>query len=438
MRNFFVKNITWVYISALICFAYSTLLSAIPDQVYLTEGETLSLDVKLPVTLAVGVSTGEGKNNEDNEENEENGLTAMADLGETTYETIKQREATTGEELSLGEHVITCYLFGLFPVKQASLTVVKEREAYASGHVTGIYGKAGGVLVLGTGKVESADGSYVSPAENILNEGDYITAVNGEEIEKKEELVAAINKYGADPLILSVYRQEEKIEVSVSPVAADAESENDYMLGIWVKDDMAGIGTISYYDEEGNYGALGHGITDGQTGELLRLSEGRLYFAEILKINRGERGNPGELEGVIYYTGRNLIGSVENNTDTGIYGTLGKTYYEKSSSEDTLYRVGYKQEVQTGSAVLISDVSGEKKKYSIEIEALDYASEGNKGIRFRVDDEELIALTGGIVQGLSGSPIIQNGKLVGAVTHVLISDPTRGYGVFVENMLNDF
>jgi stage IV sporulation protein B len=427
MRTFFVKNITWIYLSALICFAYATMLSAIPEQVYLTEGETLSLDVKLPVTLAVDVSAGDG---------EDSGRTAMADLGETTYETIKNREATTGEELSLGEHELTCYLFGLFPVKQARLTVVEAGEVYASGHVTGIYGKSGGVLVLGTSKVESADGSYVSPSENLLTEGDYITAVNGEEIDKKEELVTAVNECGSDPLILTVYRQDEEIEVSVSPVAADAEAENDYMLGIWVKDDMAGIGTITYYSGEGNYGALGHGITDGQTGELLRLSEGRLYFAEILKINRGERGNPGELEGVIYYTGRNLIGSVENNTDTGIYGTFCKTYYEKSSSEDTLYRVGYKQEVQTGSAVLISDVSGESRSYQLEIDSLDYTSGSNKGIRFHVVDDDLIALTGGIVQGLSGSPVIQNGKLVGAVTHVLISDPTRGYGVFIENMIN--
>jgi stage IV sporulation protein B len=302
--------------------------------------------------------------------------------------------------------------------------------------VTGIYGKAQGVLVLGTSPVETADGSYVSPAENILSAGDYITAVNGRAVEEKEELVQAVNEEGANPLVLTLWRQEEQIEVEVAAVAAAPEQDNDYMLGIWVKDDMAGIGTITYYRDNTQFGALGHGISDGQTGDLLRLSDGRLYFAEILQIMRGKRGNPGEIEGVIYYGKEDRYGLVESNEETGIYGTLSEDYFRACSQADTLYQVGYQQEVQTGAAVLLSDVSGEAASYHIVIDSLDYTSSvSNKGIRFHVDDEELLALTGGIVQGLSGSPIIQNGKIVGAVTHVLVNDPTRGYGIFIENML---
>jgi stage IV sporulation protein B len=337
----------------------------------------------------------------------------------------------------VGEHELTCYLLGVLPVKEVALTVVEGERLYASGHVTGIYGKAQGVLVLGTSQVETADGSYTSPAENLITPGDYITAVNGRAIEEKEELVQAINEDGANPMVLTLWRQEEQIEVEVTAVAAAPDTGNDYMLGIWVKDDMAGIGTISYYDADAQFGALGHGISDGQTGDLLRIAAGRLYFADIRGIKRGERGDPGELEGVIYYGSENQIGSVESNTDIGIYGVLAESYYQACSKEDSSYPVGYKQDVQAGAAVLLSDVSGESCCYHIVIDSFDYsASDRNKGIRFHVDDEDLISLTGGIVQGLSGSPIIQNGKIVGAVTHVLVSDPTRGYGIFIENMTN--
>jgi stage IV sporulation protein B len=424
MRRFFAVffgNITWIYLSVLFCFAYATLLGAIPEHVYLEVGQELALDQKLPVTLAV--NTG--------------GQAVMADVGQSTYETVREREDSTCEELAVGEHALTCYLFGVIPVKEVALTVVESESLYASGHVTGIYGKAQGILVLGTSPVETADGSYVTPAENLLFAGDYITAVNGKAVDEKEEFVQAVNEEGAAPMVLTLWRQEEQIEVEVTAAAAAPEQENDYMLGIWVKDDMAGIGTITYYNESSQFGALGHGIGDGQTGELLRLSSGRLYFAEILQILRGKRGNPGEIEGVIYYGKENRFGSVESNTDTGIYGTLSQTYYQACSREDDAYPVGYKQELQTGAAVLLSDVSGKACSYHIVIDSLDYtATKSNKGIRFHVDDEDLLSLTGGIVQGLSGSPIIQNGKIVGAVTHVLVNDPTRGYGIFIEEMIN--
>jgi stage IV sporulation protein B len=362
----------------------------------------------------------------------------MADVGESTYEALQERDRSTCEELSVGEHRLTCYLLGVIPIREVALTVVEGESLYASGHVVGIYGKAAGVLVVGTSAVEAADGSYVTPAENLVFAGDYITAVNGTAVTAKEELVETVTAYGADPLTLTLWRQEEQIKVKVTAAPAPADSENDYVLGIWVKDDMAGIGTLTYYNAAGDYGALGHGISDGQTGELLKISSGRLYFADIIGIKRGKYGDPGELEGVIYYAKGNLLGSITGNTEEGIFGTLASGWCEAESLVDDSYPVGYKQEVTPGAAVLLSDVSGETCCYHIVIDSLDYSgSAGNKGIRFHVDDENLLALTGGIVQGLSGSPIIQNGKLVGAVTHVLVNDPTRGYGIFIETMLEN-
>lgn len=421
MRHFLkcaFENLIWIYLCALLCFSYATMMDAIPDRVYLEEGQKLALDQKLPVVLSE--TTGE--------------KTVMADTGASTFASLQERKsAGSCDSLKEGLHKVTCYLFGLFPVKEVEVSVVPQKSVYAGGQVVGIYGATQGILVLGSSQIEKPDGGFAEPAEHILRAGDYITSVNGLEIEKKEELVRCVQDCQGERLVLTLWRGNEQISVSVTPVMA---KNGSYMLGIWVKDDMAGIGTLTYFEQDLDFGALGHGIGDGQSGELLRLSDGRLYRAEVFGIQKGERGTPGELEGMLYYGAKNQIGQVSSNSDLGIYGKLKKDYYIQLLTEDSLYPVGYKQEVSTGSAVILSDASGEPAMYHIVIDSLDYTpADSNKGIHFHVDDENLIALTGGIVQGLSGSPIIQNGRIVGAVTHVLVSDPTRGYGIFIENML---
>ena len=226
----------------------------------------------------------------------------------------------------------------------------------------------------------------------------------------------------------------------MTPVLAKTGGENNklnYMLGIWVRDDMAGIGTMTYYDDNGNYGALGHGIGDGETGELLKLDKGYLYEADILGIKRGQRGDPGELEGVISYRKTSMLGTVRQNSDIGIYGKLNDEYINEIKDKNKPYLLGFKQDLKTGEAYIISDVSGERQAYHIMMDSFDYSpSDRNKGIHFYVDDERLLSLTGGIVQGMSGSPIIQDGRIVGAVTHVLIQDSSRGYGIFIDEMLS--
>ena len=328
------------------------------------------------------------------------------------------------------------------------------QELLVGGQVVGIQISTRGVLVAGLSEVETTDGVYREPSENLVFAGDYIVAVNGEPIEEKEELIQQVNAFGADKLTLTLWRGEELIDVSVQAVRVSNDpkktdsrnkavtesgsNSSNYMLGLWVKDDMAGIGTLTYYDENGNFGALGHGIGDGETGELLRIKRGLLYDAQILDIQKGKRGTPGELQGAVNYGRSNEIGSVASNTDIGIYGTLKTERLDAFSQEDDLYPVGYKQDVKLGDAVMLSDASGELGTYHITIDSLDYSpTDTNKGIRFHVDDAKLLDLTGGIVQGLSGSPIIQNGRIVGAVTHVLVNEPTQGYGIFIENMLEN-
>lgn len=412
------KNIIGIYLCILGCFAYTTMMQSIPDHVYLEEGETLKLDKKLPVTLTLSDSR----------------KTAMAEIGEKTCEMVKKEYTTeTCRQFAQGEYTLTCYLLGILPVKEVQVSVVDAQSLYASGHVVGIYGQAQGVLVMGSSPIETADGSMQEPAEHIVFPGDYITAVNHTPVTEKEELIAAVNRCKNASMVLSLYRGAEQIDVSIT--AAEAK-DGRYQLGLWVKDDMAGIGTLTYYNAKGNFGALGHGIGDGKTKDLLRLSDGKLYRAQILGIKKGRRGDPGEIEGMVFYGKSDQIGSVSSNTAIGIYGTLTETFRQTQQETDQSYPIGYKQEIKTGEAQILSDVSGERRTYRIMIDDLDYSpSDDNKGIRFHVEDNDLLALTGGIVQGLSGSPILQNGKIIGAVTHVLVNDPTKGYGIFVEAMV---
>ena len=201
-----------------------------------------------------------------------------------------------------------------------------------------------------------------------------------------------------------------------------------------VRDDTQGIGTMTYIDMNGNFGALGHGISDSDTGGVVQIEDGALYETSILGIEKGTFGKPGVMSGVIYYGPGSVLGTIHSNTEEGIFGTVNERF--KQTAKADAIPIGYRQDVKKGTAYIRSDVSGIVKDYEIEIQKVDYTTaHKNKGMVIKVTDPELLAITGGIVQGMSGSPIIQDGKLIGAVTHVFIQDSTRGYGIFIENML---
>ena len=270
-----------------------------------------------------------------------------------------------------------------------------------------------------------------APAENILKAGDYILSVNGEKVAEKEDLQRLVQQNGAEKEILTINRNGESIEVGVTPVQ---NKNGTYMLGAWVRDDLAGIGTLTYYKEDGTYGALGHAVSDGDVGGRIQMREGYVYNAQIIGVKKGQKGNPGELSGMIRYQSADCLGTIEENTDIGIYGKLDGNIAALPRGD--YYNICYKQDIKQGPATIICGFTGEKKEYAIEIESLDYSGrEANKGILFRVTDEQLLDMTGGIVQGMSGSPILQDGKIIGAVTHVFVSDSSMGYGIFIENMV---
>lgn len=310
-----------------------------------------------------------------------------------------------------------------------------EQFVYPLGEIVGIYMECDGVFVIDTCDIETKDNNFVSPAGSVLRAGDYILEVNGILLEEKETLVNQVNTCKGEPLELTIVRGETTFKTSVTPVLG---KNGKYMLGIWVKDDLAGVGSITYYTQEGDFAALGHGMGDGVTKDLLSVKGGDIFISEIVGIEKGQKGAPGEVKGIIYYGVNNHLGELDTNSGEGIYGVLDQEDRNRFLVECDAYEVGGKEEIEVGKAQIISSVSGMRQIYDIEITYVDYlAMNSNKGLHIQVTDETLLELTGGIVQGMSGSPIIQNGKLVGAVTHVLINDPTKGYGIFIDEMIEE-
>lgn len=329
-------------------------------------------------------------------------------------------------------YAIKCSAFGVIPVKEIQVDVEERQKVYPGGFPIGIYMKTKGVLIVGTGEVCDVDGNKQEPVGDLVQSGDYILAVNHIPVMEKEQVVDQMNQAVGGSVELSVLRNNEIIELNV-PVVQTGDSE--YKAGIWIRDDTQGIGTLTYWKEDGSFGALGHGISDIDTSTLLSLEEGNLYQTEIKGISKGESGMPGEVTGVIRYQDEYIIGSINSNTELGIFGD-GFCGCDDSDAVQEI-EVGYKQEIKPGDAVILSKVDGELKAYDIQIEKLNLNSgDANKGMVIRVTDPQLLELTGGIIQGMSGSPILQNGRIVGAVTHVFVNDPTKGYGIFIENMLD--
>jgi len=319
-----------------------------------------------------------------------------------------------------------------FGVKEVSVQVVDKKKVIPGGIPIGIYLETEGVYVVGTGQVESADGLNYEPAYQIVQSGDYILAVNGKQVHDKSELIACVQACRTDTMVLKLLRGSQEIQVRMSAVQT---KKDGYKLGIWVKDDIQGIGTLTYVTDDLQFGALGHGITDSDTGELLEISGGYLYDTSILEIVKGEKGTPGELSGMITYSDRHIRGSIAKNTFAGIFGFTDALVANQVMTQPV--DVAFKQEIVPGTAYIRSSISGELKEYEVQIQDVRLnEGDANKGMVFQVTDPALLSLTGGIIQGMSGSPILQNGKLIGAVTHVFVNDPTKGYGIFAETMIN--
>ncbi len=267
-----------------------------------------------------------------------------------------------------------------------------------------------------------------APGVPALRCGDRIIAINGCEVHSAKEVKELIGKSGGESVTIAAMRGETPLKLEMMP----KEDGGEWRLGITLKDMTAGIGTITFIDPDtGEFGGLGHGICDSESGAVIDMESGSAMEVVLGGIHKGAVGCPGELSGIMT---DKTIGSIYINTEAGVFGKLDTTSLEGCGKS---YEIAHKSEVCLGEATIISTVkNGKKAEYKVEIYEIDQTSTGSKSFRIRVKDPALIAITGGIVRGMSGSPIIQNGKLVGAVTHVLVADPTEGYGIFIENMLN--
>ena len=372
---------------------------ALPDQFYVSKGQSLQLDPKYWVEA---VSTSNSRSG-----------TSQVDASEN---------ATYSMELRL---------FGMIPVKQVQVNVVDQSEVVVCGTPFGIKMFTDGVLVIGASDV-ICNGNSVNPAENAgIKVGDVIVKMNGAKVYTNEDVGKIVEGSEGKSVSVTYQRNGQTLYTDLYPALSD--DGQGYKAGIWVRDSTAGIGTMTFYDPSAKvFGGLGHAICDVDTGKIMPLSSGDIVGVTITGVKKGEAGSPGELKGG--FVESQQLGELSLNGETGVYGMI----ENPSLIQGTALPVAFKQEVKAGKAQIITTLDGQSaEKFEVMIEEVNYDDNNpTKNMVVKITDPQLLSKTGGIVQGMSGSPIIQDGKLIGAVTHVFVNDPTKGYGIFAENMLS--
>lgn len=338
--------------------------------------------------------------------------------------------------LKIGKTHIQVKLLGLVPIRNVKVDVIPKTKVMPGGQSVGVRLNTKGVLVVGLEEIKGIDEKKHNPAREAgLNIGDSILAINNIKIKDAAHVTNIINKNTNSETTLKIKRGDRIFHVKIKPVKSIDEGE--YRIGLWVRDKTAGVGTLTFYHPDTmEFGALGHAITDVDTGLLLTIDKGEIVKSKVASIQQGKRGRPGEIKGIFYETSK-PIGYLEKNTYFGIYGKVYKPI------ENSIYKkpieIAYQSQIKTGKATILTTTdNNEIKEYEVYIEKVNrQRTPSTKSMIIRVTDKKLLRKSGGIVQGMSGSPIIQNGKLVGAVTHVFVNDPTKGYGLFIEWMIKE-
>lgn len=326
-------------------------------------------------------------------------------------------------------------LFNLIPIKNQKVKILKTDTVLVGGSAIGLVLKTNGVLVVGSSPVSTAEGEKDVLNDNVLQVGDVITQIENETVSDGKSISKIVNeeKNRGRELEVKLMRKNKEITTRLK-ACYDVKSEN-FKMGVWVRDDASGIGTLTFVNKNNRFGALGHPICDSDTRTKINLKDGKVYNCSILGVNKGSAGCPGEIKG-LFMQGKNEQGVVEKNNEYGVFGSLNEDSSLLSSLSEM--SVGGRLSVKPGKAQIRCCIDGTNvETFDIEIIKTNYQNYSNdKSMVIRVIDEDLIARTGGIVQGMSGSPILQNNKIVGAVTHVFVSDSTKGFGVYIDWMLN--
>ncbi len=332
---------------------------------------------------------------------------------------------------------IEIQLLGKITLRNVELITLDDIEVIPVGKIVGLKLYTNGVLVVGMSEIEDESSRLVKPYENTnIQEGDMIIEINGEEIESIQNLKTVVNNTSGNDVEIKLLRDGTTVVVSnIKPVKV---SKDEYKLGLWVKDAATGVGTMTYYEPKSNkFALLGHGITDADTNSLIYIDSGELVTSKVVSVKKGASGEPGEIRGTILK--QKTIGKVNKNTNFGVFGEL-EDLTTLNIDTSKKYKIALRNEIKEGSAKILcsTDDSNKVQEYEIEIEKVYTDNDSNnKSMLIRITDDKLIEKTGGIIRGLSGAPIIQNGKFIGAVTNVLVSNPKIGYGIFADLMIKE-
>lgn len=406
MKKYRLLKIFLLLVILLISYIYAIVIGYIPDRIVLFEGE----EIDLPSIF--GLSFRDNSNEE------------LVEVSSTTSQKISEEIGVSKMQVSL---------FNNFFVKSVDVDVLPRTTVIPVGNLAGVKLYTNGVLVVGMSEIQGDDNRMYKPYEETgIEEGDTIVAINDSTIHSTEDLIQCVNMSSGNELEIEYVRDNQTMQCSMTPVKT---ADEQYKLGLWVRDSAAGVGTVTFYEPSTkSFAALGHGIVDIDTEQLINISSGEFVTTKILNIQKGEKGEPGRIQGTI--DNQQNIGVISKNTRFGIYGVVDNVLALNLNNSKEL-EVALRDEIQTGKAKILCTLeNGKTEEYEIEIEEI-YKDNNydNKSMKIKVTDNRLIEKTGGIIQGMSGSPIIQNNKFVGAITHVLVNNPQEGYAVFGDIMI---
>lgn len=398
-----IKKLLLVFF-LLIIYSYTLVITNLPDELVVFEGETIFMKTLLGLNIK---------------------------LNDETIETSSNSSQSLTKQA--GKSTLEVSLFDSINIKNVNVDVLPKTTVIPVGNIAGVKLYTNGVLVVGMSEIEGYDNKKYKPYENKgIKEGDTIVKIDEKLINSTEDLIETVNNSQGRDIKVQYIHQEETKECSISPVKT---SSSQYKLGLWVRDSAAGVGTVSFYEPTSKtFGALGHGITDIDTNELINIASGEFVTTRILNITKGESGNPGKIQGTV--ENQTNIGKIYKNSKFGIYGKVDNISSLNIDMSKEM-EVALREEIKTGKATILCSLDNQQpQEYEIEIEKINKENNyDNKSMQIKITDQKLLEKTGGIIQGMSGSPVIQNGKFVGAVTHVLVNDPTKGYAVFGDIML---
>lgn len=415
--NKFIKRFS-LFMVIILIFIYSIQFYNIykyPQQISIFKGNERKINVIFPITANIS-------------QTEFDDL-ALENIEVSNYSRIMK--SFNFRALEKGSSKIQFKLFGLIPIRNIEVNVYNRQLLIPGGQSIGVKLNTKGVLVVALSEIEDLNGKKHNPSLDAgLQVGDIIVKANDIEVKNSQHLIDIINHSNGD-IKLKVKRKNKNFVTSIKPIK---NIQDKYLrIGVWVRDKTAGIGTLTFVDPQSNkFGALGHGITDIDTRQLLPVGKGEIIKAKVSSIEQGKKGEPGEIRG-IFFDSDSMIGKIHSNTEFGIYGITMDDFL----SEEKAMPVAMQNEIKEGEAFILTTIDGYRiEKYKAEIIKKEHQNNPEpKGMIIKITDNRLIKSTGGIVQGMSGSPIIQDGKLVGAITHVFVNDPTRGYGLYIEWML---